>query len=294
LALRSDIERSAKERIAVETEARIADADRSKATIKLTLFATLACLTLLVVAAFGWNSASSWTAYRTAVEQKAFNRDVDRFIAGLYEILLERLATNVALQAAEPADASVLAVIAAHRAAIADKFDTGLAALEHWEFSNKQTLPNDLKAALNKADDYRRQADAAIKLPRDRRDAALRNDYIPVITDAVIAALKVWYVVLHSAVRNDAQLARLAIIKGIGWQMREYSGYERANVAAAIAAGTAIPADRVIANIEERAGRPALATVATNRPKHRHPSRDQGGNGERAGTLFQKLYSAFR
>ena len=81
----------------------------------------------------------------------------------------------------------------------------------------------------------------------------LRSTFTPVITDLVLAALKVWYAVLHSAAANDPRLARLAMIKEIGWRMREYSGYERANVAAAIAAGTAIPADRVIVNAEMRA-----------------------------------------
>ena len=237
----------------MQIELQTEGASRSKASIKLILFATLGGMALLVAASLGWKSASSMATYRTAVSQKAFNHDVNRFIAGLYEILLERLDINNALQASQPADSTVLAAIAAHRTVIADKFDAGLAELAHWEFPNKQTLLQNLKAAIKKADIYRQQADAAIKVPRNQRDETLRNTFMPAITDSVIAALNVWYAVLHNAVKNDTQLARLAFIKGIGWQMREYSGYERSNVAQAIAAGSAIPADDMVENAEWRA-----------------------------------------
>jgi methyl-accepting chemotaxis protein len=241
------------EKSAATIKPHIEGAGRSRATIKLILFATLGGMTLLVVATLGWKSAGSWAAYRTAVEQKTFNRDVNRYIAGLYEILLERLATNNALQAAEPVGPVVLATIAAHRARIADSFDPGLAALALWEFPNKPALLQDLQAARQKADDYRRRADAAIKLPRDKRDETLRNTFTPVITDQVNAAFRIWSALLHGVGITDPQLIRLATIKDIGWGMRDYAGRERAIVASAIAAGQPIPAAGLIAIAQHRA-----------------------------------------
>ena len=108
-------------------------------------------------------------------------------------------------------------------------------------------LLQELKSALQKANDYRRQADAALKLPREQRDENLRKTFIPVIPDSVNAALKVWFSALYSAAKSDPQLARLASIKEIGFRMRDNSGQERSIIASAIASATAISADGLAA-----------------------------------------------
>jgi methyl-accepting chemotaxis protein len=165
---------------------------------------------------------------------------------------MERLATNNGLQAPAPADSAVLAEIEKRRKGVKANFDTGLAGLKGRDFPNKQKLMGDLDGALQKANDYRTRADAALKLPRDQRDETLRTTFIPVITDSVNAALKVWFAALYSTAKSDATLARLASLKELGWRMRDISGAERSNVASAIAAGTAIPANQVAANADIR------------------------------------------
>ncbi|HYA74768.1 MAG TPA: methyl-accepting chemotaxis protein [Roseiarcus sp.] len=222
------------------------------ASIRRDIIIAFGCLTLLLTGVLAWKGASAWTNYGIAVDQKKFDAEADRYIAGLYEVLLERLDTNNALLAAEPASATVLAKIEGHRKIITDNFDAGLAGLEKRNFPNKQTLMQGLQAALQKAAEYRRQADDAVKRPRDQRDENLLKTFAPIITDSVNAALNVWYSALYSTAKNDPQLARLASIKEIGWRMRDYSGQERANIASAIASGAPIPANRLAANAEMR------------------------------------------
>ena len=218
---------------------------RSALSVNWIILAAIVCVTGLFTVTIGWRIAGSWAAYRAAAEHQEFDVAASRLIKGLFEVLLERLDTNNALQAPGPAEQPAIAKIAAHRKVISENFDVGLAALEHQDFPNKPELLQALKSSLQKANDYRRRADEAIKLPRDGRNQDLVKTFIPVITESVDAALKLWFAALYSAAKDSPELTRLATIKEIGWRMRDYSGQERSIVASAIAAGAAIPADRL-------------------------------------------------
>ena len=222
-------------------------------SIKIILTVILAAMTFLLVGTLGWVGTGAWKEHSIAGSAKEFDASANRFIAGLYEVLIERLETNNALQGAEPASATVLGKIESSRKIVKDNFDIGLAGLENREFPNKASLLQELKAALQKANDYRQQADAAIKLPRDQRDENLRKTFIPTITNSVNAGLKVWFSALYSTSKSDPQLARLATIKELGWRLRDYSGQERSIIASAIASGSAIPAEGWAALLGHRA-----------------------------------------
>jgi methyl-accepting chemotaxis protein len=224
----------------------------SELTMRGFLLTAFAILAFMMVASLAWQGAASWSRHAMLVDQAEFDHGANSFINGLFEVLMERLATNNGLQAPAPADAAVLAEIEKRRKAVRENFDEGLAILKQRDFPNKQALMQGLDAALQKANAYRNQADAALKLPRDQRDENLRKTFIPVITDSVNAALKVWFSALYSTAKSDPQLARLASIKEIGWRMRDTAGFERSNIASTIAAGTPLAADRAAANAEVR------------------------------------------
>src|SRR6266403_157200 len=194
----------------------------ARTSIKTVLFAALGVLAVLFVGSIVWKGKSTFSAYSTAVAQKEFDRGANRFIKGLFEVLMERLATNNGLQGADPAPAAVLAEIEKRRNAVKNDFEPGLAAV-------------------------------ALKQGRDQRDETLRKTFIPVMTDSVNAALKVWFSALYTTAKNDPQLALLASIKEIGWQMRDWAGKERSNVASSIAAGAALTPDMILANAQYRA-----------------------------------------
>ncbi len=226
---------------------------RRTTSIKLVLYPALGALALLLVATLGFIGISAWSEYGAAVDRKAFDAGTNRLVAGLFDMLLERLATNNALQAAEPANSALISEIEARRKAIDANFHAGLAIIERRDLPDKQSLMKDLKAALQKADDYRARADQAIVLPRARRDEELRRNYVAALTDAVTAALKVWHAALYGTAKGDAALTRLATIKELGFSMREIAGFEQSNIAQAIAAASPVAADKAAANMAYRA-----------------------------------------
>ena len=236
-------------------------------TIKTVVFSALGALALIIVATFGWGALQSWQAYSHAVDQREFSAAADRFIKGTYEILLERLATDNALQAPGAADSAVETKIGGLRQQIKALYDPGLAEIEPRDFANKAALIGDLKAAIQKADDMRRDADSAIRQAREQRDQGLRKAYAPAMTAMINASLRLWYTAVYATAAGDATLERLAVIKEIGWKMREFSGLARAAVAGAVAAGTPIPADRVALLADESARVNALWLVLENLTK---------------------------
>ncbi|MSP90007.1 MAG: hypothetical protein EXQ92_14530 [Alphaproteobacteria bacterium] len=205
-------------------------------TIKTVLISTTLALALLLFGVLGWNGLSSWWDYRNSATAQQFDSGANRFIAGLFEVLMERLATNNGLQAADPAGSAILQEMETRRKAVRENFEPGLAALSQQDFPNKEALLRDLKSALDKANQFRAQADQALKQPRAQRDEQLVKTFVPVITDSVNAALKVWFSALHSAAAADPVLARYATIKELGWRLRDVAGTERGLVAGAIAA----------------------------------------------------------
>ena len=207
----------------------------------------------MVVGTLGWIGTTAWKNYLTATSVREFDANANRYVVGLYEVLLERVETNNALQAAEPASPSVIAKIEASRKIIKDNFDVGLAGFEQREFPNKAALLQDLKAALQKANDNRKQADAAIKLPRAQRDENLRKTFLPTLTGSVNAALKAWFSALYSIAKNDPQLGRLATIEELGFRMRDYAGQQRSMISSSIVSGSAIPAENWAAIAANRA-----------------------------------------
>jgi methyl-accepting chemotaxis protein len=222
-------------------------------SIKTILLTGLGCLALFLAVALGRQAASAWRDHSSATMAKEFDIGATQFINGLYDVLLERLDTNNALQAAEPASGAAISKIDAYRKSVKAQFDVGLEILRQQDFPNKAALLQELTGALQRANAARAQADAAIKMPLAQRDENLRKTFVPTITASVNAALKVWFAALYSSAKNDADLMRLASVKEIGWRMRDHSGQERAVVAGAIASAGQIPADRNIFILEQRA-----------------------------------------
>ena len=216
---------------------------RLMGTIEFLLLSSLCAAGLIALAAA--EALRSWIAYTTAMEQRQFDTATNQYVRGIYEILLERVDTNNALAASDPAGPATIASLTQHRELLKRNFETVLPTIERLQFADKDRLISALNVAQQKADLYRHRADEALKLPLGRRDDALRRDFIPVLTKSADAALDLWFAALYSTSKDDAVLARLAPIKEIGWRMRDLGGRERSQVAAVIVAGTAIAPERL-------------------------------------------------
>jgi hypothetical protein len=154
-------------------------------SIRTGLIAAVTGLSLLATGTLAWNAAQDWRALSRAEAAQQADAAANRFSAGLFEVLMERLATNNALQAPAPAGPEELREIERRRTAVRENFQPGLASLSERDFPGREALLRDLRAALERADAFRRQADEALRLPRERRDEALRRDYVPTITASV-------------------------------------------------------------------------------------------------------------
>ena len=211
----------------------------------------------LILPIFVWqlgkDAFQSFQRYQDISNLERQNAAANSLIAGVYEILMERLATNNALQAEQPADSAVLNEIEKRRSVAVQKISAAFADLSAQEFPNKAALLNELKAAREKADSYRVKADAAVKQSKSNRDADTVKNLFVSLSELSSTSQKVWGAVLASTSHADPELARLSNIRLLAWNLRDIAGFERSHVAAAIAAKAAIPADKLAAIGEIRA-----------------------------------------
>ncbi len=207
------------------------------AGVRNALIAIVAMFSLLVFGMIAMRALEAWGDYADARKTQDFNVGANLYVAGAFEVLLERLATNNALQADESATAGVRQEIETRRANARRGFDGGLAILATKEFPGKTEKLREMRAALATANEIRERANAAIQLPKAQRDEALLRDFVPVLTTSVNAALGIWYSALYASASFDATLFRYAAIKELGWRLREVAGVERNTISGAISAG---------------------------------------------------------
>lgn len=101
---------------------------RISLSIKTVVFGATGMLALLAIGKFGWEASQNWRIYSRALEQRGFDATADHFISGTYAILLERLDTDIALQAPDAADRAATAKIEASRKSVGDIYVPALAA----------------------------------------------------------------------------------------------------------------------------------------------------------------------
>ncbi len=184
---------------------------------------------------------SAWTIYRTAQIADRQNAAANALILGVYEILIERQYVNSALGADKIAGADDLKNIETHRAPAKAKIDAAIASLLTQDFPKKTELMAEFNAARDKANLYRSKSDEAIKQNKASRDADVVKNSYAVLSAFVVTAQKVWNQVLSSTSAMDPELSRLSNIRILAWNMRDTAGQERAAIAQAISAKTAIP-----------------------------------------------------
>src|SRR5215510_6250860 len=126
-------------------------------------------------------------------------------------------------------------------------------AMRWQDFPNKQALLGSVKAALDKADGYRKRADEAVKQAKASRDADTVKNLFVALSELSATAQNVWAAVLASTSAIDAELGRLSTVRILAWNLRDIAGFERSHIAQSISAKTPIPADKLTAIAEVRA-----------------------------------------
>ena len=95
------------------------------------------------------------------------------------------------------------------------------------------------------AEAQRRQADAALQLPRTQRRTGLATAYSQAITDMVDAGVTFWLAASYAAAQADAFLDRLAVVKELAWHMRGAAEVERAGIVTALATHQPLSPDQL-------------------------------------------------
>jgi methyl-accepting chemotaxis protein len=205
------------------------------------------------------------------------NAAANALIAGVYEILMERLATNNALLADAPAGADVVGMIEKRRSAAVTKISTAYADLEALEFPNKTALLGELKAATEKANTYRSKANAAVRQAKADRDADTVKNLFVSLSDLSAVSQKVWGAALLNTSQYDPEIGRLSNLRMLAWNLRDIAGFERSHVSAAIPSKSAIPADKLAAIGEIRAQVALMwKFLQAGLVQHEHPAITKG------------------
>jgi len=209
-------------------------------SVRTALLAIVGLLAAMLITGLGYELTQSWQKHSAANNLDEANVAGNKLVAGIYQVLLERLATNNALQAEIPV-AAARAQIEARRKAAEEGYSGGLTTLLAQDFPNKTALVQELTRATEKAHEFRQRADTQLSLPKMQREPDLLKGYVPTMTAFINASLKVWSAALLATSNTDTLIARYAQLKVLGWKLREISGLERAVVATAIAGGKPIP-----------------------------------------------------
>jgi methyl-accepting chemotaxis protein len=207
----------------------------------------------ILVWQLGKDTIQSFRAYGDMKILDRQNAAANALIAGVYEILMERLATNNALLAEPPAGSDVIEAIGKRRSAAVAKISAAYADLSVQEFPNKAALLGDLKAAIDKANNYRAKADAAVKQAKAGRDADTVKNLFVSLSDLSVVSQKVWAAALSNTSQYDPELGRLSNLRMLAWNLRDIAGFERSHISGVIPSKSAIPADKLIAIGEIRA-----------------------------------------
>jgi methyl-accepting chemotaxis protein len=248
-------------------------------SIKLsTRIAIASALTLpIALWALGLQTKTALDDHRRAEIVTSQNTAANALIAGVYEILIERQFVNNALVANGPATSQDLTEIARYRNAARSKIEPAFADLLKYDFPKKAEAIAQFKAALEKADLYRKKSDEAIKLNKAQRDPDVIKNTYPTLSAFVGTAQDLWNSVLRNTSQLDTELGRLANIRVLAWNMRDLAGRERAAISAAMSAKAALTTEQLAVIRTVRAQVDALWSILRgNLADPDHPALTKG------------------
>ena len=204
--------------------------------IRNLLITAVALLSLLGLAVSGYVLHHASLERTTASDAATVNETADLLLASAGQWARERGATNLALNAANPATDAQLAAISNFRKLADEPFERALGRMATQGFANREQLIAAAKGAFEQLAALRRQADAEIARPATARQAAVVSQWAPTITALIVASQNLRVAAAMDEDNVQARLSSLQNLKHFVWIMSEYLGRERAAVAALVAA----------------------------------------------------------
>jgi methyl-accepting chemotaxis protein len=202
---------------------------------------TLAAVLIVACIIAGYDA---WRADATARHVAEVNANTDLLLKGSENLQIERGTTNTALQGPDPANAKTREVIDKRRQGVDPNFQKALDKLGQADIPGKDRHIAEVREAMAKFAQLRRQADAALGQPKAQRDAELLKAWYPTATDLLGKMQVLWAAASREVSRQDPIVGQLTVVKFSAFQVREYAGRERAIYAASLSAGQPISPDR--------------------------------------------------
>ncbi len=209
----------------------------SVCSIRNLLVAAVSLLALFGIAISGYVLRNASLERAAALDATSVNETADMLLESAGQWARERGATNLALNAADPATDAQKASIANYRQLGDRPFEQALLHMGERHFANKDQMIAGAKRARDQLVVLRARADGEIAKPAGARDKTVVSQWAPTITGLITAsqALRV-----AAAMEEDdiqSRLSSLQNLKHFVWIMSEYLGRERAAVAALVASG---------------------------------------------------------
>jgi methyl-accepting chemotaxis protein len=213
--------------------------------IRNLLITAVALLSLLGLAVSGYVLHNASVDRATASDAASINETADLLLESAGQWARERGATNLALNAANPATAAQVAAISNYRKSADQAFERAIARLSDRNFANREQVVAAAKRAHGLVLELRGQADAEITKPATGRKPEVVSKWAPTITASIVASQNLRVAAAIDEDDVQALLSNLQNLKHFVWIMSEYLGRERAAVAGMIAAGRPMSAQEV-------------------------------------------------
>jgi methyl-accepting chemotaxis protein len=204
-------------------------------SIRNLLVAAVSLLALFGIGISGYILRDASLERAMASDAASVNETADMLLESAGQWARERGATNLALNAADPATEAQKAAIANFRKLGDRPLEQALVRMGERQFANKDQMIAGAKRAHDQVAALRTRADSEIVKLAGTRDKAVISQWAPTITALISAsqALRVAVAMEEDDIRS--RLSSLQNLKHFVWIMSEYLGRERAAVAALVA-----------------------------------------------------------
>ncbi len=217
------------------------ETDMRVRTLFIFCISAMAAVAVVASAAF---VVAEWRNYSRAADARRLSEILGAVLRTTEKLTLSRGLQNGFLLAEPPADEAGRGRIAAARQAVAAAMSEAKGGVDAVDYPDRQAARSILTKLEEGLAALYRDTDAAIALPKDRRDGAFVTGFGVRIT-ALIASLNgVANGLERAAASADPTVGRLAGIARLSWDMRDVGGRRVAIITTAIGAGRSLaPAD---------------------------------------------------
>jgi methyl-accepting chemotaxis protein len=223
-------------------------------SIRNLLVAAVSLLALFGLGISGYVLRNASLGRATASEAASVNEIADLLLESAGQWARERGATNLALNAAEPAADAQKASIANFRKFGDQPFEHALLRLGPRHFANKGQMIDGAKRAHEQLRALRNRADTEFAKPAGSREQAVLSQWAPTITALITASQALRVAAAMEEDDIESRLSSLQNLKHFLWIMSEFLGRERAAVAGLVASGKPM-SSREISNLATFRGR---------------------------------------